>query len=179
MSIVWNNAPFKLKTQMFDLFSGDTIPEASAKGEPIDINNEIDNIQGLLSIENGRPVSMDETITFLLHNKDKFVKDDSNERAFGFTAPNRSIVGERPQVTAPKQNDGEMVAQILTEIFGEMFTLQREEPEQELFILHKHLNGTKVYENDGELTVNRDDAERFTEDELEDFKSEGWHVEIA
>lgn len=193
MSIVWNKAPFKLKKQMFDLFSGDDIMKISQRGEPLKLTEEIEDVQGKLSVENGRPVSMDETITFLLENKDKF---ELIENVF-------DVEIERNECVEPEEeeeegiNEEHEIASRFEDVAGnilgmvaEILGVKVEKVEAPKFTLYKHVGtelGAKIYiSNEDEfLTLVKEDARIFDplnpqdEADLNRLDEQGWHADIV
>lgn len=192
MSIVWNKAPFKLKKQMFDLFSGDDIMEISQRGEPLKLTEEIEDIQGKLSVENGRSVSMDETITFLLENKDKF---ELIENVF-------NVEIERDECVEPEEaeegiNEEHEIASRFEDVAGdilgvvaEILGVKLEKVEAPKFTLHKHVGsemGVKIYmsKDDEFLTLTEENARIFDpsnpqdEADLNRLDEQGWHADIV
>ena len=186
MSIVWNKAPFKLKKQMFDLFSGDDIMEISQRGEPLKLTEEIEDIQGKLSVENGRAVSMDETITFLLENKDKF---ELIENVFNVEIERDEAeegINEEHEIASHFEDVAGDILAIVAEALG----VKVEKVEVPKFTLHKHVGtelGAKIYmSNEDEfLTLVKDDARIFDpsnpqdEEDLQRLDEQGWHADIV
>lgn len=183
MSIVWNKAPFKLKKQMFDLFSGDDIMKISQRGEPLKLTEEIEDVQGKLSVENGRSVSMDETITFLLENKDKF---ELIENVFDVEIEREDPEEGINEIASRFEDVAGDILGMVAEILG----VKVEKVEAPKFTLHKHVgteSGAKIYmSNEDEfLTLVKEDARIFDpsnpqdEADLNRLDEQGWHADIV